>query len=225
MISMLNAVVAAGSGRPVWFIHGTRSGREHALGEHMRRLAEDHHNIHLHVRYSRPRPEDAEGQNHDAVGHVTVDALQELLPPATYDFYLCGPTPFMRSLYNGLLDWGVAEDRIHYEFFGPASILKAGADKAPTTPTDDAGTPAFEVVFEKSGVGLAWGPGIGSILELAEAHGLRPDYSCRSGVCHTCMCRLLAGEVDYVVEPAEPPDPGCILICCAVPKTDVIVGA
>jgi uncharacterized protein len=57
-------------------------------------------------------------------------------------------------------------------------------------------------------VTVAWDPGVDSILELAEAHGLRPDYSCRSGICHTCMCKLFAGEVTYAVEPADPPDPG-----------------
>ncbi len=30
MISMLNAIAGSGARRPVWFIHGTRSGREHA---------------------------------------------------------------------------------------------------------------------------------------------------------------------------------------------------
>lgn len=224
MISMLNGIIAAGSERPVWFIHGTRNGREHAMGEHMRRLAAEHDNVHLHVRYSRPEPEDVEGQNHDGIGHITVDVLKELLPPAAYNFYLCGPTPFMRSLYNDLLDWGVAESRIHYEFFGPASVLKAGAEKAPTKVTGDESSPAFDVVFDQSGVTAAWDPAIDSILELAEAHGLRPDYSCRSGICHTCMCKLIAGEVTYVVEPADLPDPGCVLICCSKPVSDVIVG-
>jgi ferredoxin-NADP reductase/MOSC domain-containing protein YiiM len=223
MISMLNSIVAAGSGRPVWFIHGTRSGREHAMGEHVRSLAAERDNVHLHVRYSRPVPGDVEGNNHDGTGHVTVDILKELLPPAAYDFYLCGPTPFMKSLYNGLLDWGVAEGRIHYEFFGPASVLKAGAGKAPTQVTGDRGSPAFDVVFDQSGVTVAWDPGVDSILELAEAHGLRPDYNCRSGICHTCMCKLIEGEVTYVAEPADLPDPGYVLICCSRPKSNVIV--
>ena len=223
MISMLNSIVAAGSGRPVWFIHGTRSGREHAMGEHVRSLAAERDNVHLHVRYSRPVPGDVEGNNHDGTGHVTVDILKELLPPAAYDFYLCGPTPFMKTLYNGLLDWGVAEGRIHYEFFGPASVLKAGAGKAPTQVTGDRGSPAFDVVFDQSGVTVAWDPGVDSILELAEAHGLRPDYNCRSGICHTCMCKLIAGEVTYVAEPADLPDPGYVLICCSRPKSNVIV--
>ena len=203
MISMLNSIVAAGSGRPVWFIHGTRSGREHAMGEHVRSLAAERDNVHLHVRYSRPVPGDVEGNDHDGTGHVTVDILKELLPPAAYDFYLCGPTPFMKTLYNGLLDWGVAEGRIHYEFFGPASVLKAGTGKTQTRVTGDGSSHAFDVVFDRSGVTVAWDPGVDSILELAEAHGLRPDYNCRSGICHTCMCKLIEGEVTYVAEPAD----------------------
>ncbi|MEA3411180.1 MAG: MOSC domain-containing protein [Pseudomonadota bacterium] len=223
MISMLNALVAAGSKRPVWFVHGTRNGREHAFGEHVRRLAAQHDNIHLHVQYSRPAPEDAEGQHYNGVGHVSVDLLERILPPAAYDFYLCGPTPFMKSLYNGLLDWGVPEGRIHYEFFGPVAALKEGAENISRPQSRNADSPDIEVVFEKSATTVAWDPGVDSILELAEAHGLHPDFSCRSGICHTCMCRLVSGEVDYVVEPAELPDPGCVLICCSRPASDVTI--
>jgi ferredoxin-NADP reductase/MOSC domain-containing protein YiiM len=223
MISMLNAIAAAGSERPVWFIHGARNGREHALGGHVRRLAAEYSNVQLHISYSRPGPEDVEGRDHDGTGHVSVELLKRMLPPAAYDFYLCGPTPFMKSLYNGLLAWGVPRGRIHYEFFGPASVLEAGTEKAPTSRAVDEGAPAADVVFRRSGVTLAWDPGVGSILELAEAHGLRPDYSCRSGICHTCMCKLVAGEVSYTVEPADVPDPGSVLICCSVPRTNVII--
>jgi hypothetical protein len=46
-----------------------------------------------------------------------------MLPFDDFEFYLCGATPFMRSLYCGLLALDVSEGRIHYEFFGPASTL------------------------------------------------------------------------------------------------------
>ena len=49
--------------------------------------------------------------------------LKQVLPFDDYDFFICGPTPFMRSLYCGLLSLGMPEDRIHYEFFGPGSML------------------------------------------------------------------------------------------------------
>ena len=103
MISMLNAIVESRSKRTVWYVHGARDGREHAMGPHVRRLAAEHDNVGVHISYSRPRSEDIEGRDYDRRGHVSIDLLKELLPPAAYDFYLCGPTPFMKSLYNGLL--------------------------------------------------------------------------------------------------------------------------
>jgi len=52
---------------------------------------------------------------------------------------------------------------------------------------------------------------------------LSPDYSCRSGICHTCMCKIEEGEVEYVLEPLDSPDPGSVLICCSKPKTNVVL--
>ena len=60
-------------------------------------------------------------------------------------------------------------------------------------------------------------------LDLAEHHGLSPDYSCRSGICRTCMCELVEGEVEYVEEPLNAPDPGCVLICVSKPKSKLVV--
>ncbi len=123
MIAMLNAIVQAGSSRPTWFIHATRNGREHALGDHVRRLAAEHDNVHAYVCYDEPDPEDAQGRDYDAPGRVTLELLQELLPDNDFDFYICGPTPFMRAHFNSLLDWDVPVGHTHYEFFGPESDL------------------------------------------------------------------------------------------------------
>ena len=220
MISMLNAVVASGSNRAVWFVHGSRNGRQHAMGAHVRRLAADHPNVHVHICYSRPKPQDKQASDFDGAGHVTVDVLKDLLPPAAYDFYVCGPVPFMKSLYDGLLDWGVAESRIHYEFFGPQRALKEGVEaaKAATQTTGE-----FRLTFTRAGVSAPWDASFASILDFAEAKGLRPDYSCRSGICHTCMTRIVEGEVEYTVDLADRPDPGSVLICCSQPKTDVVL--
>jgi len=55
---------------------------------------------------------------------------------------------------------------------------------------------------------------------------LTPAFSCRSGVCHTCMCGLIEGEVEYVDDGVLlPDDPGQVLICSSRPKTDVTVEA
>jgi len=223
MISMLNAIVESGGKRPVWFVHGSRDGREHAMGAHIRRLAMENDNVHVHVSYSQPRLEDREGRDYESRGHVSLELLKRVLPPAAYDFYLCGPPPFMKSLYNGLLKWGVAESRINYEFFGPVSVLKEDAETTSKRVAVSERTTDLEVSFLKAGLSAKWDPSFESILDLAEAQGLRPPFSCRAGICHTCTSKVIEGEVEYVTEPLDMPDPGCVLICVSKPKTNLTI--
>ena len=180
----------------------------------------------MHIRYSRPDPGDIEGEDFDSQGRVDIDLLKQVLPFDDYDFYLCGPTPFMRSLYCGLRALRVPEDRIHYEFFGPASVLKEDTVSkefvaGPTAETELAGGP--KVTFARSGVTASWDPQCENILEFAEHHGLNPPFSCRSGICSTCKSPLLEGQVAYVEEPLDQPEEGSVLICCSRPTTDIIV--
>ena len=233
MVSMLNHIVANGAKKPVWFIHGVRNGDEHAFGAHVRGLAETHANVHAHIAYLEPGPGDVEGRDYDSAGVISMELLQSLVPGKDGDFYLCGPPPFMKVLFNGLLDWGVAESRIYYEFFGPATVLKEGADDkadrksaptASTVPGPEAAADGPMVTFKRSGVTVNWDPEIETILELAEANGVTPDFSCRSGVCHTCMCALIEGEIEYVNDDAFLlEEEGQILICSSKPKTDITV--
>jgi ferredoxin len=61
-----------------------------------------------------------------------------------------------------------------------------------------------------------------SLLEQAEQAGLRPQFGCRRGICHTCTCRKTAGSVRSLlsgqVSSAEQED---IQICVSVPAGDV----
>lgn len=222
MMSMLEAIVEAGSERSIWFMHGTRNRRGQIMGAFARRIATEHDNIRLHVCYSRPDPEDVLGRDYDSPGHVTIDLVQRLLPHTDFDFYLCGPEPFMKALHDGLLAWSVPENRIHYEHFGPPAVLKPvrpQADKA----AGISGVDMVDVSFARTGLTVTWDPSVESLLDLAELHGLRPDFSCRSGICHTCMSRLIDGAVEYFLHIADEPDPGQVLICCSRPRTNVVI--
>ena len=61
-----------------------------------------------------------------------------------------------------------------------------------------------------------------TLLEQAEAAGLRPEFGCRMGICHTCSCRKTAGSVRNAitgeVSTAEDEE---IRICVSVPVGDV----
>ncbi len=226
MVSMLNDLTQSDPKRSVWFIHGVRNGREHAMGEDIRRMVRENDHVNAHIRYSDPSPDDTEDRDYDSMGYVDMGLLKQVLPFDDHEFYLCGPPPFMKSLYCGLLSLGVAESRIHYEFFGPASVLTeeaAPSGQAPARSAENELTGEMDVTFARSGLTAAWDMSCETILDLAEHHGLSPPYSCRSGICHTCMCELVEGEVEYIEEPLDPPDAGQVLICCSRPKSKLVI--
>jgi ferredoxin-NADP reductase len=224
MIAMANFIIDEGVRtrrfRRTTFIHGARNGRVHAFREHIRRLAAEHEAFTAHVRYSHPDATDRLGETHQSEGHVDVALLKEILPFDDYDFYLCGPPPFMRSLFEGLTALGVRENRIRYESFGPATVLKSGAsgDKARSSSVSSKAPVA--VHFATSDVDAEWSPDKGTLLDLAEAAGLVPAYACRSGICGTCATRIRCGAVDYLEDPSAPRAGDEVLICCSTPRSD-----
>ena len=76
------------------------------------------------------------------------------------------------------------------------------------------------VMFSRSGVMLSWSENDGSLLDLAEQHGLSPLSSCRSGNCGACTTKLLAGNVYYKQPITAALAEGEVLLCSAVPAAE-----
>lgn len=221
MISMLEQLVSDSTGcgctRSVWFIHGASNSDVHAFGDHVRRLANEFPCLTTHIRYSNPSAKDMEGEHYDSTGYVDVELLKSLLPLDNYDYYLCGPTPFLESLFGGLKSLDVADERIHYEFFGPgATLRKEPGDGTLIAELGDQQPVAVQ--FARSGLQTTWDPSRGTLLDLAESEGLQPAYSCRSGICQTCATKVSLGEIGYVEQPMVDPGEGTALICSAYPR-------
>ncbi len=136
-----------------------------------------------------------------------------------YDFYLCGPRPFMQAMYDGLTSLGVRDERIRYESFGPATVLKHDARPKERPSKGQTVEEPVKICFADSGIETEWSPDNGTILELAEAKGLTPVFSCRTGICGTCATRIKCGSVDYLEEPIGPHEDGEVLICCSTPRS------
>ncbi|MDR2988606.1 MAG: 2Fe-2S iron-sulfur cluster binding domain-containing protein [Nocardiopsaceae bacterium] len=79
------------------------------------------------------------------------------------------------------------------------------------------------MTFARSGVAVAFAPERGSVLNLADACDVPTRLSCRTGVCHTCITPLLSGDSVYSPDPLDPPPDGQVLICCAQPRTDIVL--
>ncbi len=219
MISMLNCMarrfLTCGKKRDVWFVHGVTNSSEQAFAQHLKNVSAAMPHKSMHIRYSDPLTEDKLGKTHDGVGWVDIDLLKSILPFNDYEFYLCGPPPFMKSLYDGLKQLNVSDDRIHYEFFGPATVI-APHKRPGSNQVAPVGEPV-KVTFAKSGIEAEWDAGKGTLLEFAEEQGIDAAYSCRSGACSTCSVKVLGGDVEYSNPPVVDVDEGSALICSAVP--------
>lgn len=222
MISMAKACSSLNSNRPIWFIHGARDGNYHAFREEVMAIAQQNPNLHVHFRYSRPKPEDE--NIYHSIGYVDTTLIKCVVTPqlekmsgsTDAEYFLCGSPSFLQSLREGLKEWGVPENRIFYESFGTSSQVMA---KSESSAEKSGAVETAEITFAKSGKTLTWHESDGTILEFAEANDLDPAYSCRAGICLTCMCRIEEGEVAYKVPPTGTPDEGSVLICISKPKT------
>ena len=116
----------------------------------------------------------------------------------------------MSGLIADLVRWGVAAERLHRENFGSGPALTPGVaaspSRAPHRPARPAGAGPM-VSFARSNLALPWDSTFQSLLELAEACDVPVRWACRTGVCHNCETGLIAGAVDYFVEPLTPPLP------------------
>jgi len=226
VMAMLHTLAALGSVRPIWWIFGSRNGRDHPFAQETRSLLAKLPNAQSHVQYSQPDPTDRLSVDFDAAGRLTIKALEKLGVPREADFYLCGPLGFLADFTSGLTNWGVAPGRIHTEVFGSGKSITPGIAqglrRSPHPPVGSAGD-GPRISFARAGLTVSWDSRFQSLLELAEACDVPVRWSCRTGVCHTCECGLISGAVQYDPEPLEPPAPGNLLICCSHPEEDMVI--
>ena len=230
MVSMLDHLIATKSERRIWYFHGAHSGREHAMRDHVRQIVQQHENVRAHACYGHPREQDIQGRDFDTRGRLSIEVLKNVLPWDDYEFYLCGPTQFMKTMAEGLMENGVRPDRIRWEAFStdkPDFVVPGEA--APGGPAEARDDSAAEVAagttveFRRSGKIVGWEQGCESLLALAEANGVAVRSGCRTGECFTCAVRIISGDVSYVRELEEAPDDGSALICSAVPRGEVVL--
>lgn len=123
MISMLNTLAEKQPERKVTFIHSAINSKTHAMHDHVKEISSKNENINYYVCYENPLENDRTENRFDKEGFVDLAWLQSILNNNNGDFYFCGPVPFMKAVNKALMDWYVPEDKIHFEFFGPADQL------------------------------------------------------------------------------------------------------
>jgi ferredoxin-NADP reductase/MOSC domain-containing protein YiiM len=226
VLCMLHQLAAERSQREVWWIYTARRPAQRALAAEADVLVASLAHAHKRLFFS-----DATLRGVDAEeitsGRLTAERIADLhLPTAATTAYLCGPASFMDDMREALRSIGLAPADIHTEVFAGRDPINPGVissnARAPHPPEGRPGTGPL-VTFARSGLSVRFGCGAGNILELAEACDVPTRWSCRTGVCHTCITPLLEGNVAYAPPPLELPRPDEVLICSAHPDTDVIL--
>ncbi|MFI1364768.1 MOSC domain-containing protein [Streptomyces griseochromogenes] len=225
VLAMLHRLAAARDPRPLWWIHVAHDRAHHAFADETHALLAQLPGAHEHVYYTAeaaPRP----GEHHIDQGRPTASKLVATGIPTDADAYLCGPSAFMDDLGRVLRDHGLRPERIHTEQFSALPAINPGvtptAAVPPHRPPGPPGTGPL-VTFARSGITTPWSPAHASLLGLAEACDIPTRWSCRTGVCHTCVTHLVSGDITYTTPPLEPPETGTVLVCCSEPATEVVL--
>lgn len=132
-----------------------------------------------------------------------------------YIYFMCGPTGFMRTVIDTLIDFEVPEKQIHKESFYTG-------DPKPKEKVETA-APAQEILVNILLDGEEYEvevPSNKTILEAALDQDIDMPFSCQSGLCTACRGKLLSGDVKMDEEDGlteEEINQGYILNCVSKP--------
>jgi len=139
--------------------------------------------------------------------------------------FICGPEPMMLGIASALRQAGLEDTQIKFELFASAqpgrATRKAVATGAAsstnltrTAVTLDGATRTIEMRKDQS------------ILDAALDNAMDAPFACKAGVCSTCRCKVIEGEVEmaanHALEDYEV-EKGYVLSCQAYPLTDTVV--
>ena len=139
--------------------------------------------------------------------------------------FICGPEPMMLGIAAALREHGLSDEQIKFELFASdqpgrlqrrnlASDQTSDVPRTHATVAVDGAAASFDMDRDQS------------ILEAALANDLDAPHACRAGVCSTCMCRVIEGEVEMLANHALQDDEvarGYVLSCQSYPITERVV--
>jgi len=187
MMSVLRSLTDAAWEHDVWMAFAVRTPRDIIYGKELAYLQERHPNFHLQITVEETAGTDWQG----LTGRITAERLSAFVPELpSHRIYLCGPAPMMEAVSSMLEGLGVPRDQVRTELFS-TPVEQIERDEAAALVQ---GACAAQVEFRATGRTVPV-TATQTLLDAAEAAGVKLDYSCRNGTCGTCRIKLLSGTV------------------------------
>ncbi|HAG94045.1 MAG: hypothetical protein CMK83_23595 [Pseudomonadales bacterium] len=190
---------------PAKLLYFANTSKDFIFGSEIKALSQSNRRLDSHLIASY---DEGESKHKLPQSPICAEHIAALLEGKPEHIDLCGPHPFREIAKQLLADAGFNLKRVHEEAFGlPPIKVEAGApvtvrftNSATETTTDQPGT----------------------LLDMAESAGLKPNSGCRMGICYTCKCKKKSGQVRNVVtgelSSNEEED---IRICVSAPVSNV----
>jgi ring-1,2-phenylacetyl-CoA epoxidase subunit PaaE len=138
--------------------------------------------------------------------------------------FICGPEPMMLAIADSLKSHGLEPDQIKFELFSESQQGRLARQEMAMRSDGQKGTELTVIIdgaqrtFEM--------PRGQSVLEAALENGQDAPHACKAGVCSTCMCKVIEGEVEMISNHALEDyevERGYILSCQSYPLTDKLI--
>lgn len=139
--------------------------------------------------------------------------------------FICGPQAMTETVRDQLKANGMHAERIHFELFAAAGSAQKREAREAARETDSA-VSQVTVISDGRELSFPLARNSQSVLDAGNAQGLELPYSCKAGVCSTCKCKVIEGEVEmdsnFALEDYEVAA-GYVLSCQTFPISDKVV--
>ena len=137
--------------------------------------------------------------------------------------FICGPEPMMLAIAEALKTNGLTDEQIKFELFSESQQGRVAKQEMAKRSEGQKGT-EITVIIDGARRSFTMQKGQ-SVLEAALENGQEAPFSCKAGVCSTCMGKVLEGEVEMISNHALEDyevERGYVLTCQSYPLSDTL---
>ncbi|MFD3189873.1 2Fe-2S iron-sulfur cluster-binding protein [Sedimentitalea sp. HM32M-2] len=139
--------------------------------------------------------------------------------------FICGPEPMMLGIAASLRAHGLSDAQIKFELFASAQPGRLQRKAAATGTAGTAKTTEASVTLDGTARSFTMDKDQ-TVLDAALENAIDAPYACKAGVCSTCRCKVIEGEVEMVANHALEDyevQQGYVLSCQSFPVSDRVV--